>query len=70
MFAGGGMPRGRVYGQSTRDGGEALSEPVTQDNIVGTIMNAAFDVGRLRLVPGMPPDLLKTAELPQIPNLV
>jgi len=70
MFAGGGMPRGRVYGQSTRDGGEALSEPVTQENVVGTIMNAAFDVGRLRLVPGMPPDLLKTTELPPIPNLV
>ncbi|MBL9093514.1 MAG: DUF1501 domain-containing protein [Planctomycetaceae bacterium] len=69
LLAGGGLPRGRVYGQSTRDGGDPQSDPVTQENLLGTIMNAAFDVGKLRLVPGLPADILRLAELAPIPDL-
>ncbi|MBL9084686.1 MAG: DUF1501 domain-containing protein [Planctomycetales bacterium] len=70
IMAGGGLPRGRVYGQSTRDGGEPNGDPVTQENLIGTLMNTAFDVGRLRLVPGMPTDILRIAEYQPIAGLV
>lgn len=61
LMAGGGFPRGRVYGQSTADGGDPALDPVTQENLIGTLMHTAFDVGQLRLVPGMPNDLLRIA---------
>lgn len=62
MLAGGGMPAGKVIGQSARDGGTPQGDPVTQENLIGTIFNTVFDVGRLRLIPGMSTDLLRTAE--------
>ena len=62
MLAGGGMPKGKVVGQSARDGGTPQGDPVTQENLIGTIFNTVFDVGRLRLLPGMSTDLLRTAE--------
>jgi hypothetical protein len=61
LMAGGGLPRGRVYGQSTPDGGDPAVDPVTQQNLIGTLLHTAFDVGQLRLVPGMPTDLLRIA---------
>jgi len=69
LMAGGGMPRGRVIGTSTRDGGEAADNAVTQRNLVGTILNTVFDVGRLRLIPGMSSDLLRVAEAQPIGGL-
>ena len=69
LMAGGGLPRGRVYGRSTRDGGEPQSDPVTQRDLVWTLLHALFDVGRVRLIPGMPTDLLRTAEARPIAGL-
>jgi hypothetical protein len=69
LMAGGGMPRGRVIGTSTRDGGEAADNAVTQRNLVGTILHTVFDVGRLRLIPGMSTDLLRVAEAEPIGGL-
>lgn len=66
LMAGGGLPAGRVLGQSTRDGGEPLSEPVTQQHLVGTILRTVLDVGRLRLVPGMSSDVLRAADAPSL----
>jgi hypothetical protein len=48
---------GRVVGQSTRDGGEPLTEPVTMKNLLATIMHTVFDVGQLRLDRTLPSDL-------------
>lgn len=71
FMAGGGLPRGRVYGQSTPDGGEPAVDPVSQQNVIGTLMHTAFDIGQLRLVPGMPIDLLRIATgYEPIPGLV
>ncbi|MCE9603890.1 MAG: DUF1501 domain-containing protein, partial [Planctomycetia bacterium] len=69
MFAGGGMPGGKVIGRSAKDGGEPLGDPVTQENLIGTLFNTVFDVGRLRLMPGMSTDLLRTAESRPIAGL-
>lgn len=68
LMAGGGLPRGRVYGNS--DGGEPLNDPVSQRDLVGTLLHTTFDVGRLRLVPGMPSELLRTAEAAAIKGLI
>jgi uncharacterized protein (DUF1501 family) len=57
LLAGGGLPMGRVVGQSTRDGGEPLSDPVTMKNLLATIMHTVFDVGQLRLDRSLPTDL-------------
>ncbi len=59
LLAGGGLPMGKVVGQSTRDGGEPLTEPVTMKHLLATIMHTAFDVGQLRLDRSLPTDLLR-----------
>lgn len=59
MLAGAGVSRGRVIGQSTRDGGDPLTEPVRTTNLVGTIMHTLFDPGRVRLQRGLPSDAIK-----------
>jgi uncharacterized protein (DUF1501 family) len=53
MLHGGGIARGRVIGQSTRDGGEPASEPFTTANLISTILHRVFDVGQLRLQPAL-----------------
>ena len=59
LLYGGGISPGRVIGQSTRDGGEPDTTPVTLDHLTATIMHTLFDIGQLRLAPGLPTDLLR-----------
>lgn len=61
LLYGGGLPTG-VIGQSTRDGGEPASEPLTPANLISTIMHTMFNVGELRLIPGVPSQILGLAE--------
>jgi hypothetical protein len=65
FLSGGGLASGQVIGQSTRDGGEPLSEPVEMDNLVATIMHTLLDIGQVRLQTGLPQDLLRALTLPQ-----
>lgn len=59
LLAGGGLKMGRVVGESTRDGGEASTEPVTIDHLVSTILHALIDPVEARLLPNLPADLLR-----------
>lgn len=61
MLAGGGLEMGQVVGQSTRDASEPLTEPITIKNLVATIMHTLFDIGELRLVRGVPNEILRVA---------
>jgi hypothetical protein len=61
LLAGGGLPKGRIYGRSTSDGADPEIDPVSQENLVATLLHTAFDVPRLRLATGLPSDLLRTA---------
>jgi hypothetical protein len=45
---------GRVIGQSSRDGGEPASDPVTMKDLVATIMHTLLDISAVRLMPGIP----------------
>ena len=70
LLAGGGLPMGQVIGHSNRDGGEPQSEPVTARHLIATIMHTLFDVGQLRLVPGLPREFAQTmASWDPIPGL-
>ena len=60
LLAGGGLQMGQVIGQSSRDAGEPMSEPVRIKNLIGTVLHTLFDVGELRLVPGAPREIAQT----------
>ena len=60
LFAGGGLKMGQVIGQSTRDAGQPLSEPVRVKNVIGTVMHTLFDMGALRLVREAPREISQT----------
>ena len=57
LITGGGLNMGQVIGQSTRDAGEAASTPVKIPNLISTVLHSVFDVGQLRLMPGIPREL-------------
>jgi hypothetical protein len=54
LLAGGGLKMGQVIGRSNRDAGEPQTEPMRIKNLLATIMHLLFDVGELRLAPGIP----------------
>jgi hypothetical protein len=60
LLYGGGLKMGRVVGQSNKTAGEPQSDPVTGKNLVATILHTLFDVGELRLVPGVPREISQT----------
>lgn len=70
VLAGGGLKMGQVIGQSARTGGEPNSDPVRIKYVVGTVMNTLFDVGKLRVVRGLPREIQQMAEADPIPNLM
>jgi uncharacterized protein (DUF1501 family) len=53
LLYGGGLNMGRVVGSSTRDGGMPASDPVTLRNVIATVMHTLFNVGEVRLLPGI-----------------
>ena len=69
LLAGGGLNMGQVIGRSARNGGEPNSDPVGIRNLIGTVMHTLFDVGQLRVIRGMPREVLTMAEWDPIPGL-
>jgi hypothetical protein len=61
LLSGGGLPMGQVIGQSTHDGGQPATEPMTVGHLYATIFHTLFDVGQLRIQQGVSPDVLKVA---------
>ena len=59
FFTGGGITHGQVIGQSTRDGGEPAVDAYNTGNLLGTIMHTMFDFGEMRLVQGLPSDVVR-----------
>ena len=53
-FAGGGLKMGQVIGESNARAEEPKSRPVTLDNLLGTVLHAAFDMPTLRTLPNVP----------------
>lgn len=69
LMYGGGIDGGRVMGQSTRDGGEPATDPFTPKHLISTIMHTVFDQGQLRLVSGVPAEVMQLSQHNPIPVL-
>ncbi len=69
LLFGGGLQGGTVIGQSDREAGRPASDPVTMQHLIGTLMHAVFDVGRVRLLPNLPRDIGSVLSYPVIPGL-
>ena len=61
-FAGGGLNMGQVIGQSDRQAAQPMTSPYTTAHLMGTIMQTLFDVGEMRLVSGIPPQIRRLVE--------
>ena len=68
-MSGGGINPG-VVGQSMRDGGQPLTDPLNPQHLISTIMHTVFDVGELRLVRGLPTELAELSQADPIPGLL
>jgi hypothetical protein len=66
LLYGGGLPAGRVIGQSNRDGGEPAVDACNPKHLISTILRSLFDAGKLRLEPEFSA-VSKLAEHPPIP---
>jgi hypothetical protein len=71
LLYGGGLKMGQVVGRSDAQAGSPASTPYNISNLLGTILQAQFDLGQLRLVRGLPNEIVRMTEnfLP-IPELV
>jgi hypothetical protein len=70
LLYGGGLPKGHVIGQSTRDGGQPLTEPVRIKNLLATIMRSLLDIGEVRVTGGVPGEINRLlADAEPIPGL-
>jgi hypothetical protein len=71
LLSGGGLPMGRIIGQSSRDAGEPQSEPVSIKNLIATVLHTLVDVVELRVQRGLPRDISQTmATWDPIPGLI
>jgi len=70
LLSGGGLKMGQVIGQSTRDAGEALSDPVRIDNLVATVLHTLLDYSELRVTRGVPNEVLQAASADPIARLL
>jgi hypothetical protein len=65
LVYGGALPRGQVIGSSSRDAGEPASDPYGNENLLATVMHTLLDLGQVRLMTGLPQDLLRALTTPQ-----
>jgi hypothetical protein len=56
---------GRVLGRSTKDGGEPADNPYGNKHLISTILHTMFDIGQLRVQPGLG-QIARLAETPPI----
>jgi len=54
LLSGGGLQMGQVIGQSSGDAGEPLSEPLSIQNLLATVMHTLVDIGQLRVTRDIP----------------
>jgi uncharacterized protein (DUF1501 family) len=69
LLYGGGLRGGQIIGRSTRDGGEPAADALGPRHLISAILHALFDVGKLRVTPGLG-EVARLAEHPPIPGLL
>ncbi|MCA9269782.1 MAG: DUF1501 domain-containing protein, partial [Planctomycetales bacterium] len=70
LLAGGGLRGGQVIGQSTRDGGQPASDPLSPAHLISTILRTLFDPAQLRLTAGVPQQVTQMISHEPIPGLL
>jgi uncharacterized protein (DUF1501 family) len=71
VFAGGGLQMGQVIGASDRNVSVPATDPISVSDVMATIMHTLFDIGTLRVVRGLPTNIVRAVEAGQpIPQLV
>jgi hypothetical protein len=60
LLTGGGLSMGQVIGRSDSNAGAPTTNPVRVQNLIATVLHTLFDVGELRLVPGLPREIAQT----------
>lgn len=68
LLYGGGIARGAVIGQSSRDGGVPQSEPVTIKHLVASVMRTVLNTAEVRTQRGLPRDIVQISEWDPIPG--
>src|SRR5262245_50590828 len=68
-FAGGGLGRGQVIGQSTARNDAPATTPFGPANLHSTLLHAQFDIGLMRVDPAPPRELPRLAAAPPIAEL-
>ena len=63
LLFGGGLKMGQVIGQSDGQAGRAVTEPYRPQQLIATVMQTLFDVGKLRLVPNIPREIIRLTEI-------
>ena len=57
VFVGGGLKMGQVIGESDKKGSEPITNPITSNDLLGTIMHSLFDLGKVRTLANLPRDV-------------
>lgn len=69
ILAGGGIKTGQVIGQSTRDIGEAATNPIRNSHVVATALQTLMDPSEVRLLRGVPNQVIQATNADPIPGL-
>ncbi len=70
LIYGGGLKMGQIIGQSNRDASAPASEPIRIPNLVSTVLHQLLDVGKLRTVAGIPPEIQQAVAADPIRELM
>ena len=62
LIAGGGLKMGQVIGESNRDASLPATDPITNKDLVSTILHSLFNVEELRITQGIPTELVGLTE--------
>ncbi|WP_425614654.1 DUF1501 domain-containing protein [Anatilimnocola sp. NA78] len=65
LVSGGGLNMGQVIGQSNDNAGEPHTEPQELENLLATVMHSLLDLGQVRLMTGLPQDLVRAITTPK-----
>jgi Protein of unknown function (DUF1501) len=60
LLSGGGLRMGQVIGRSNSNAGEPASSPIRIQNVIATILHSVFEMGEVRLIPGLPREIAQT----------
>jgi len=62
LLAGGGLNMGQVIGESNRDASKPATDPITNKDLVSTVLHYLFNIEELRVTQGIPTELIRLTE--------